>query len=799
MQPIPYALLTFIATLCRSRLSMQLEIMALRHQLSVYQRSVRRPRLKADDRLLWSWLSQLWAGWQKVLIFVQPRTVIAWQQKRFRDYWQALTIHQQALGEQHPAAAASLNNLAGLYCAMGDYAQAKPLLRQALTIWQQVLGKQHPETATRLNNLAGLLATTDRFSEAFDLMVQAEAIADRMLGQIFSIGSESQRMAYLQTIRNGFDVFLSLVQQYLNESPVACRAAMDRVLRRKAVGAEALAAQRDAVLAGQYSVLAPKLKELTVLRGQITQKTLAGPGAEDVTAYQQRLAEWQTRKDRLEAELARQIPEMNLEQRLQAADRQAVAKALPVGSTLVEFVRFDVFDFKAVPARGERLYKPAHYLAFVMSSGQPDQITMYDLGEAVFIDRRIAAFRAAAIGQAERRPIAQPLPAASAAPSPKPAGFWARLLHLHTQPKPPQSPPSQTQARDLSAIPASHSIPSHQEGVSLREVLFDPLLPALGDCQQLLLSPDGDLTRLPFEVLPTADGQRLIDEYHISYLASGRDILRFGIKPNREPASPLVAADPDFDLGGSGKTEQSTGRCSRDLNQAGIEFGRLPGTRVEGEHIAELLPVKPWLEGAALEAKLKAHRSPRILHFATHGFFLADQQRDLNKELPSGSGPSGDQVGRFSASRLENPLLRSGLALAGANTWLKGGDLPPEAEDGLLTAEDVTGLDLLNTELVVLSACETGLGETQIGEGVFGLRRAFVLAGARTLVMSLWKVPDQQTQMLMEDFYHRLQAGQPRAEALREAQLALRARYPAPYYWGAFICQGETGPLSAVG
>ncbi len=779
MQPIPYALLTFIATLCRSRLSMQLEIMALRHQLSVYQRSVRRPRLKADDRLLWSWLSQLWAGWQKVLIFVQPRTVIAWQQKRFRDYWQALTIHQQALGEQHPAAAASLNNLAGLYCAMGDYAQAKPLLRQALTIWQQVLGKQHPETATRLNNLAGLLATTDRFSEAFDLMVQAEAIADRMLGQIFSFGSESQRMAYLQTIRNGFDVFLSLVQQYLNESPVACRAAMDRVLRRKAVGAEALAAQRDAVLAGQYSVLAPKLKELTVLRGQITQKTLAGPGAEDVTAYQQRLAEWQAQKDRLEAELARQIPEMDLEQRLQAADRQAVAKALPVGAAMVEFVRFNVFDFKAVPARDEHRSKPAHYLAFVMTPGKPDQITMYDLGEAVFIDRQIAAFRAAAIGQAERRPIAQSLPAASAAP--------------------PQSPPSQTQARDLSAVPASHSVPSNKEGQRLREVLFDPLLPGLGDCQQLLLSPDGDLTRLPFEVLPTADGRRLIDAYHISYLASGRDILRFGIKPTREPAVPLVTADPDFDLGVRRKTEHFRGRCSRDLDPAGLEFGRLPGTRVEGEHIAELLHVKPWLEGAALEAKLKAHRSPRILHFATHGFFLADQQRDLNREQPLGSGLSGDQLGRFSASRLENPLLRSGLALAGANTWLKGGNPPPEAEDGLLTAEDVTGLDLLDTELVVLSACETGLGETQVGEGVFGLRRAFVLAGARTLVMSLWKVPDQQTQMLMEDFYHRLQAGQPRAEALREAQLALRARYPAPYYWGAFICQGETGPLSAVG
>ena len=120
-----------------------------------------------------------------------------------------------------------------------------------------------------------------------------------------------------------------------------------------------------------------------------------------------------------------------------------------------------------------------------------------------------------------------------------------------------------------------------------------------------------------------------------------------------------------------------------------------------------------------------------------------------------------------------------------------------EVEDGLLTAEDVSGLDLLDTDLVVLSACETGLGEIHVGEGVFGLRRAFVLAGAKTLVMSLWKVPDQQTQELMVDFYGRILAGRGCADALRETQLALKVKYPDPLYWGAFICQGNPGALPA--
>ncbi len=214
----------------------------------------------------------------------------------------------------------------------------------------------------------------------------------------------------------------------------------------------------------------------------------------------------------------------------------------------------------------------------------------------------------------------------------------------------------------------------------------------------------------------------------------------------------------------------------------------------------------PWLDATALEGRLKtACRSPRILHLATHGFFLPDQERDLNREGRGLGFDFGDFSGardglaRFSGPLMENPMLRSGLALAGANTWLKAGNPPEEAEDGLLTAEDVTGLDLLATELVVLSACETGLGQVHVGEGVFGLRRAFVLAGAKTLVMSLWKVPDEPTRELMEHFYGRLLAGEGRAEALRQAQLALKAKYPEPFYWGAFICQGDPSPLVKVG
>jgi CHAT domain-containing protein len=242
-----------------------------------------------------------------------------------------------------------------------------------------------------------------------------------------------------------------------------------------------------------------------------------------------------------------------------------------------------------------------------------------------------------------------------------------------------------------------------------------------------------------------------------------------------------------------------TKRAYRDFRNSEMEFEALSGTRDEAEAISAMLDIKPLYGELALESVIKRCRSPKILHIATHGFFLEDQKHDLNEDLQfSNFGKPEDlKSARWQAvHKLENPMLRSGLALAGANTWIKGRQPPHEAEDGILTAEDVTGMDLNGTELVVLSACETGLGEIKTGEGVFGLRRAFVLAGAKTLVMSLWKVPDEQTKELMVEFYKRILDGTPKAEALREAQLEIKEKYPDPLYWGAFICQGDPGSLN---
>jgi CHAT domain-containing protein len=181
-----------------------------------------------------------------------------------------------------------------------------------------------------------------------------------------------------------------------------------------------------------------------------------------------------------------------------------------------------------------------------------------------------------------------------------------------------------------------------------------------------------------------------------------------------------------------------------------------------------------------------------VLHLATHGYFLPNpvlDWADLHTHDMDGN--------RFVLlSRAADPLLRSGLVLAGVNPWLAGLSTDPKVEDGLLTALDVCGMDLLGTQLVVLSACNTGLGDVRNGEGVEGLRRAFIEAGARTVLMTLWAVPDEETMQLMVGLYDRLIAGQNSGSALRDARLAIRELHPQPYFWGAFVLLGNPASVS---
>jgi CHAT domain-containing protein len=329
----------------------------------------------------------------------------------------------------------------------------------------------------------------------------------------------------------------------------------------------------------------------------------------------------------------------------------------------------------------------------------------------------------------------------------------------------------------------------------LDEQIMAPIRPLLGNVRQVLLSPDGQLTLIPFEALVDEQGQYLIQRYAFSYLTSGRDLLRFE-SPTKTPSSPLVLAGIDY---GQAQTvaaipKPTSVRRSQNLRSADLAnlvFDPLDATEEEAVAIKGILPnAKVLLGKEATETTVKQLHAPSILHLATHGFFLSDQEQNLNPSLKSAFRQQNSKV-----LQLENPLLRSGLALANVNNRNK---VPAGSDDGVLTALEVAGLDLPGTQLVVLSACDTGKGDIKVGEGVYGLRRALVIAGSQTQVLSLWKVSDPGTKELMTKYYQKLKAGKGRHEALRQAQLELLndPNYQHPYFWASFVPSGNWTPLT---
>jgi hypothetical protein len=355
--------------------------------------------------------------------------------------------------------------------------------------------------------LASLKTVRGHIKEALRLFKQASHIEDRLIGDIFSIGSERERLGYLENIYRDYHIFLSFIKQY----PSYSRVALDLVLRRKVIGAEALAIQRDAILSNKYPDLIPKLTELRSLRKEIARLTLEGPRlGEDLEKYSKLLANKNAKRDDLEEYLANQIPEIKLENTLSMDNIGAIAKVIPDGAALIELVRFNLFDFH----RAVTKENSACYLAFILFGREADHLHMIDLGDAESIDMMIAAFRRSIIGEASRQ-----------------------LLPIDKE-----------QGQGSSSIVRTPI----DKGFALRAAVFDPLVDALNGRKRLLLALDGDLSTLPFEALPvTKDGRCLIDEYFISYLSTGRDMLRSGNGMGRLSLDPLVAADPDFDFGTS--------------------------------------------------------------------------------------------------------------------------------------------------------------------------------------------------------------------------------------------------------
>jgi CHAT domain-containing protein/tetratricopeptide (TPR) repeat protein len=646
-------------------------------------------------------------------------------------YRRSLAIREKVLGTEHPDVGLSLNNLAGLYDDKGDYAQAEPLYRRSLAILEEALGTEHPGVATSLNNLASLRLALGDLTEGLRIQERAVAVQEHNAAVVLRTGSDEQKRAYMATLRGQTNQAISLHVQFAPDVQKAKRLAFATILHRKGRVLDAMTDSFAALRRRIDPAEQAGLDRLRSLSAEYSALVWRAPrSTSPLGEYRTTLARLDAERRNLEYELSLRSAELQIE--LQPISIERVQAAIPEGAALVELFRYEPFNPKA--GNRKEQWGNARYVAYVVR--REGEIQWFDLGEAAPIEAAIHAllptFRRAA-----------------------------------ADPEPP--------ARALDAL------------------VMQPIRRLLGKTRQVFLSPDGGLNLVPFAALRDEDGRYLVERYTFTYLTSGRDLMRLAAT-SASSGRPVILAAPDFDAATVRSPAPASAKGSqRSADMGVLSFNPLPFAATEGRALGQKLPEAQMLTGAdATESAVKALQRPRLLHIATHGFFLPEQPELRAPSLDSmGAGLLESRSRMRPALYAENPLLRSGLAFAGVNAGRSGND------DGVLTALEAAQLDLSGTELVVLSACETAVGDVLRGEGVYGLRRALVIAGSETQVMSLWRVDDAATREQMEAYYGGLLHGGGRSEAMRQVQLAMlhNPERGHPYYWASFIVSGSPAAL----
>jgi CHAT domain-containing protein/Tfp pilus assembly protein PilF len=637
-----------------------------------------------------------------------------------------LEFREKSVGENHPLTALTLYNLANIYAEKNDFVKAEPLYRRALAIREDFFTADSPGVSEVLSGLALLLAKKGDVDESLKLQQRANEIDERNINLNLSIGSERQKLAFINALSERINQSLFIQARFAPENPLAAELAVTSVLRQKGRVLDAVSNNLIELRRRFNPQDRALLDELNGVMKQIAELVLNGREEDQSNEdFQAKIKVLSDKREKLEDEVSRRAA--GFYEKSEPVTVSSVRALIPADSALIEFATYTPSSSKPDKAGAE-----PHYAVYILRN--LGEIKWKDLGEAKEINQRIDAFR-----QALRDP----------------------------------------KRKDI-----------QQLARAVDEKVMLPVRALSGDAKHLLVSPDGALNLIPFEALSDEKGNYLVENYAFTYLTSGRDLLRMQVK-RESKNKPLIIANPVFGdltvVTNQKPVSKTTGGKRRSISAerdlSGVFFTPLVGTKQEARAIQTIFPEAVLLDGTqATESALKQTVAPQILHIATHGFFLEDTE---TAALPDA------MRGLKSDVRFENPLLQSGLALAGANNR-KGID-----NDGILTALEASGLNLWGTKLVVLSACDTGLGEIRNGEGVYGLRRAFVLAGAESLLMSLWSVSDLVTRELMTGYYKNLKQGMGRSAALRQVQLEMlkRPERQHPFYWASFIQSGNWANL----
>lgn len=670
---------------------------------------------------------------------------------------EALAIDKIILGIEHPLYSKTLHNLASILEELGAYDRASELYEESLEIAEKNFGKKHPSYANTLYNLAVLKQELEEFEEAKELFQQVVNLRSSLLNanhpdiaySYYGLASIKQKtedydgaqndyrkaiQSYLESINNYFP---SLSEEeksafYAKIKPVFEAYqdfAVEFVFHQR--GEQAV---MDQMLADLYD-LQLQTKALLLNASNKIRNTIMNSGDATLIA---KFNEWQAAKEEL-------------------------VKSLNLSNDELEKNNIDI---GVLQANSNTLEKEISKLSTAFANEYDQKIIQWTDVQAKVGDKE----KAIEILRIKKNTKNDSI-------------YYAALI--------------------LSGVSGTYpQLVVVEDGVNMEGKYFKQyknmivyklenprsfgqfwhaIDEQLTDTKRIYLSSDGVYNKININTLyDTKKKEYVFDKYAIDLLSNTKELTENSTSNQAPQASRAsIFGFPDYELGG-------TAVASNASTERGFESGisALPGTLEEINNIVKTLDQNFWkyekFEAAeANEVNVKQVNNPKLLHIATHGFFMSDMtiKADANEGIQT-------QEARY------NPLLRSGLLLAGASKTFQGQALPYD-EDGILTAYEAMNLNLDQTELVVMSACETGLGEVKNGEGVYGLQRAFIVAGADNLIMSLWKVNDETTQKLMSRFYSNWLGGDSKKDAFRQAIKSLKKEYKQPYYWGAFVILGN--------
>ena len=719
---------------------------------------------------------------------------------------QGLATAQQRDGPRSIGVAWVLVSLGQLYYGRGRYAAAEPLFRQSLEIFDAIRGKDHPDSQVALADLGATvfalgrdeeaerilrqclktfetgreandrnrMATLERLSEVclhrgqleegLRRLTESRQVSRKWRTEVLPALGPAEQMAYLFAgEKPEMAAALSIGLRYAGRTPAA-EASAEWVLNGKATGAEFLAEQIQLARQSDDPTVGDTMRQLTEVREQLARMVLNPQPGSVASGRAEEAALYKKQRD-----LARKL---GLRTRIASrSDRWVtlaeVRSAIPRDAALIEIARFPVFR---TGNDGHSAWEPERYVAWVIPPAGTGEVRLVDLGPAGPIDTAVARAR-----------------------------FWVALF--------PEAVGKVGMLRATGEATAATA--------DLATRVWKPLAAAVAGASSLFVSPDGGLWLYPWEALPMGDGKFLVEQKQISYLMTGRAIVPGG--EQKRGAGAVIFSDPDYDqeppdapanplAGWPAMIRQWLESDKRGGLLAGAKFVRLGGENAMAEITAASLqryvksPASVYQGKDATEKTFKGMHSPRVLVVSTHGYFMPDQIFDRMPLTAQARhawavvnawrlfGPA-----RGSMRFVPDPLLRCGLALTGANNYYRARG----ADDGVLTGMEILATDLRGTELVFLRACESGLGAVQESEGAIGLRHAFQLAGARTVIAGLWRLPATPSNRLMEGFFGNLAAGQSPPAALRNAQVSIIRQLTKvtgsahPALWAGFTLTGD--------